>query len=80
MYYVYLIRSESFPDRRYVGYTTNLKERLRAHNAGGSVHTTKYKPWKLVSYHAFSDKRKAQAFEYHLKTGAGHAFASKHFW
>jgi len=80
MYYVYLIQSETCPDQRYVGFTTDLKKRLATHNAGGSVHTAKYKPWKLVCYHAVSDNRKAQEFEYYLKSGAGRAFANRRFW
>jgi len=80
MYYVYLIQSETCPDQRYVGFTTDLKKRLATHNAGGSVHTAKYKPRKLVCYHAFSDKRKAQEFEYYLKSGSGRAFANRRFW
>ena len=80
MFYVYLIQSEASPDRRYVGFTTDLKARLKTHNAGGSVHTAKYKPWRLVSYHAFSDKRTAQEFEHYLKSASGRAFANKRFW
>lgn len=44
MFYVYLIQSEAFPEQRYVGFTTNLKNRVAAHNAGGSIHTSKFKP------------------------------------
>ena len=80
MFYVYLIRSEAFPEQRYTGFTTDLKERLAAHNAGGSIHTTKYKPWTLVTYHAFADKRRAQEFERYLKSGSGKAFAKKRLW
>ncbi len=80
IFYVYLIRSEANPEKRYVGYTTDLKSRIAAHNAGGSAHTANYIPWKLVSYHAFADKRKAQEFEYYLKSGSGRAFANKRFW
>ncbi len=57
MFYVYLIQSEAFSEQRYVGFTTDLKKRLATHNAGGSTHTSKYKPWRLISYHAFVDKR-----------------------
>ena len=35
----------------------------------------KYKPWKLISYHAFADERRAREFEYNLKSGSGRAFA-----
>ncbi len=80
MYYVYLLQSEQFPDKRYTGYTTDLKKRFRDHNSGASIHTAKYAPWKLVSYHAFVDKRTAQEFEYYLKTGSGEAFANKRLW
>lgn len=80
MFYVYLIRSEPFPEQRYVGFTTDLKGRLETHNAGGSVHTAKYKPWTLMSYHAFTDKRKAREFERYLKTGSGRAFANRRLW
>ena len=80
MYYVYLIRSTSTPDETYIGFTQNMKARLTAHNAGESKHTNKFKPWRLVSFHAFSDKRKAQGFEYYLKTGSGQAFANKRLW
>jgi len=80
MYYVYLLQSESHPEQRYIGYTTDLKQRLACHNSGNSKHTAKYLPWKLISYHAFADKKTAQEFEYYLKTGSGQAFAKKRFW
>ena len=80
MYYVYLIQSETFPDQRYIGYTDNIEKRLKDHNNGHSTHTRKYKPWKLISFHAFSDKEKARKFEYYLNTGSGKAFAAKRFW
>jgi predicted GIY-YIG superfamily endonuclease len=80
MYYVYLIQSVDFADQRYIGFTEDLKARPNAHNAGASKHTSKYRPWVLVSYHAFKDKRKAQEFEYYLKSGSGKAFANKRFW
>ena len=80
MYYVYLIHSLSFPEQTYKGFTGDLKQRMKDHNAGKSKHTSKYIPWELVSYHAFADKRKAQEFEYYLKTGSGKAFANKRLW
>jgi predicted GIY-YIG superfamily endonuclease len=79
MFYVYLLRSNNFLDQTYIGFTEDLKARLRAHNAGESRHTAKFAPWELVSYHAFKEKRKAQEFEYYLKTGSGRAFAKKRF-
>ena len=80
MYYVYLIKSLSTTRQRYVGITTNLEQRLREHNAGKSVHTSKFKPWKLTTYVAFTDGAKAEAFERYLKSGSGHDFARKRLW
>ena len=80
MFYVYLIRSISFPDQVYVGITEDLKKRLKIHNTGGSAHTAKYKPWELVVYIGFKTKDKARQFEKYLKSGSERAFAKKRFW
>jgi predicted GIY-YIG superfamily endonuclease len=80
VYYVYLIESLSSKDQRYVGMTGNLKQRLLEHDAGKSSHTAKFKPWRLITYIAFTDRAKASAFERYLKSGSGHAFANKRFW
>ena len=77
MTYAYLLESVSFPGQWYVGHTDDLRSRLAAHNAGQSPHTAKYKPWRLVTYVAFSDETKAIAFERYLKTASGRAFAKK---
>jgi predicted GIY-YIG superfamily endonuclease len=69
MFYVYLIESLSTPGQRYVGLTTDLRERFRGHNAGNSRHTAKLKPWRLVTYIAFSDRGNAEHFERYLKSG-----------
>ena len=61
MYYVYLLRSIPNPKQTYVGYTEDLKARLKAHNHGQSPHTAKFKPWDLITYLAFKDKFTALA-------------------
>ena len=80
MHYVYLLQSASHPDQRYVGSTGDLRKRLDEHNAGRSPHTSKYLPWTLITYVAFSDGVKAEAFEHYLKSGSVHAFARKRLW
>ena len=80
MRYVYLLQSESVSGQRYVGTTSDLKQRLMGHNAKKSPHTSKYVPWKLVTYIAFSDDRKTEIFERYLKSGSGHAFAKRRLW
>jgi putative endonuclease len=80
MKYVYLIQSVPFPAQKYIGLSSDLKSRLKAHNEGRSPHTAKFKPWRLVTYIAFSDEQKAFEFEQYLKSGSGRAFANKRFW
>ena len=80
MKYVYLLQSISHPEQRYVGLTSNLKERLQAHNAGKSPHTSKFRPWKVAVAIRFGADSKAVAFEKYLKSGSGHTFANRHFW
>ncbi|MBE0532623.1 MAG: GIY-YIG nuclease family protein [Rhodospirillales bacterium] len=77
MHFVYLIESCATTGERYVGVTADLKRRLQDHNIGKSLHTPKFRPWRLVTHIAFSDRAKAEAFEFYLKSGSGHAFAKK---
>ncbi len=77
MRYVYMLQSQGFLERRYIGVTSDLKNRLAQHNAGQSQHTSKYAPWSLIT---FSDLRKAETFERYLKSGSGQAFAKKRLW
>ena len=64
-------------DRYYVGATGDLKARLTKHNAGDVPHTSKFAPWRVKTYVAFSDKAQALAFERYLKLASGRAFAKK---
>lgn len=77
MKYVYILRSVSGNNQRYIGITSNLRKRLDYHNQGRCVHSSKFMPWKIETYLAFSDEKKAEAFEKYLKTGAGWAFSLK---
>ena len=63
MIYVYILQSVDHPDRFYVGVTGDLPARLEKHNAGEVPHTSKYAPWSLKTYVAFSDEKQAFAFE-----------------
>ena len=80
MFYVYLIKSISNPNQKYIGMTNNLQQRLKDHNSGHSAHTSKYTPWQLINYIAFSSKDAALEFEQYLKSGSGQAFSNRHFW
>lgn len=78
-HYVYILQSQSNPEKCYTGYTSNLTARLRAHNNGKNPSTAKFIPWKIHTAIALTDKGKALAMEKYLKSSSGKAFASKHF-
>ncbi|MBL6664415.1 MAG: GIY-YIG nuclease family protein [Rickettsiales bacterium] len=79
MYYTYIPKSISSPTQTYIGHTSNLKQRLLDHNSAKSLHTSKFKPWKLDFYCAFASEEKAIDFEKYLKSGSGRSFSKKHF-
>jgi predicted GIY-YIG superfamily endonuclease len=63
MTYVYILRSTSAPEYYYVGVTGDLRARLRKHNAREVSHTSKFAPWTIQTYIAFTDEKRAFAFE-----------------
>lgn len=78
MHFAYLLRSETDPERTYVGLTDNLERRLAEHNEGKSIHTNKFRPWKLMTSIAFDERENAEAFERYLKSHSGRSFSKKH--
>ncbi|HET9374748.1 MAG TPA: GIY-YIG nuclease family protein [Chthoniobacterales bacterium] len=45
MHYVYVLESLSMPGHFHIGYTDNLRERIRKHQADVASHAAKYRPW-----------------------------------
>ncbi|HEV2133064.1 MAG TPA: GIY-YIG nuclease family protein [Terracidiphilus sp.] len=78
MTYVYILQSLCKTEHYYVGITHDLRARLQKHNAGEVPHTSHFAPWTVKTYIAFSDEKKASAFEAYLKSASGRAFAKKH--
>jgi putative endonuclease len=76
---VYVIRSRILPVHYYVGLASDVAERLAVHNSGGSIHTTRNRPWDLVVAVEFTNRESASKFERYLKSGSGRAFAKRHF-
>jgi putative endonuclease len=73
MHYVYVLRSVS-DDGFYIGYTSNLRTRLRQHSEGNSFATSYRRPWKLIHYEAYLEQADALGREKYLKSGAGRRF------
>ena len=76
-FYVYILQSETAPDTFYVGFTKDLRARLKTHNSGEVPHTAKCGPWKIKTAVAFTDRQRAIEFESYLKSASGRAFAKK---
>lgn len=66
MFYVYILKSTKNSDI-YVGYSEDLKTRFRAHNQGKVKSTKVNKPWILVYYETYKDKKDATKREKQLK-------------
>ncbi len=66
MFYVYVIRSK-VKEYRYIGYTSDLRERLEQHNAGKNRSTKSYVPYELIYYEAYDSDGKARKREIALK-------------
>ncbi len=79
MFYVYYLRSKLLIDKTYIGFTSNLKQRLLEHNAGKSVYTRDFKPWTLIGFFGFDQEVKALRFEQYLKSNAGRIFLRRYF-
>jgi len=77
--FVYVLESEAVSGRHYTGLSSDPVARLDRHNAGLSIHTRKFRPWKLLVSIEFADTSTATRFERYLKTGSGRAFARRHF-
>ena len=74
---MYILQSEAHAERFYVGLTDNLRDRLRRYNSGEVRHTAKFRPWRVKTAVAFTDRPQAAGFEKYLKTASGRAFAKK---
>ena len=70
MGYIYVL--QSLKDKQfYVGYSNNLKKRVKDHNEG-KVYSTKFRrPLKLIYYEACLNQQDATKREKYLKTAWG---------
>ena len=73
MYFTYVLRSKT-DSKLYIGYTTNLKNRLYEHLTGKVESTKSRLPVELVYYEACLDKYKAMQREKYFKTGFGRKY------
>jgi putative endonuclease len=74
MYTVYVLYSERF-SKIYVGFTSNLEQRIISHNElGKKGWTIKFRPWIVVHFEQFDLKSDAMKREKELKTATVRSF------
>ncbi len=74
MFTVYVLYSKSY-DKIYIGFTSNLEQRLLSHNElGKKGWTIKFRPWQLIHTEEFQLKSDAMKREKQLKTATGRNF------
>ncbi len=67
-YYVYLLLTNSGKKHTsYVGYTSNLINRLKKHNSSNGAKFTKGRKWKIIYSKKYNNKSTALKEEYKLK-------------
>ena len=66
-YYVYMLKSNTANSVTYVGYTSDLKKRIKLHNTGKGAKFTRGRTWKLIYKESFKSKSKAISREYYIK-------------
>jgi len=76
MFYVYILHLHN--NTFYIGFSSDLKNRVKEHMSGNVPQTKNFRPLQLIYYSAFHSKKKALDFEKYLKTGSGFAFRNRH--
>ena len=66
-YYVYMLISIEKNPVSYVGYTTNVINRITLHNKGKGAKFTRGRKWKLIYKEKYASKNKAISREYYIK-------------
>ena len=73
-YIVYVLYSKQY-DKIYIGYTSDLEQRLLSHNKlGKKGWTIKFRPWQIIYTEVFDNKRLEMIREQELKSAQGRAF------
>jgi putative endonuclease len=67
VYYVYMLKSQSIKPVTYVGYTNNINNRIKLHNAGKGAKFTRGRKWSLIYKEKFKSKKEAISREYYIK-------------
>ena len=70
MFEVYVLRSQS-SCRYYIGFTSDVTQRLGQHNQGITESTKNRGPWEVVYRESYASRSEAMRREKYLKSGSG---------
>ncbi|MBN8702381.1 MAG: GIY-YIG nuclease family protein [Bacteroidetes bacterium] len=74
MFTVYILYSD-LHHKIYIGYTSNMQERLLSHNQLATKgYTIKFRPWRIIHTETFDTKAIAMKREKELKSAQGRKF------
>jgi putative endonuclease len=74
MYTVYVLYSPTY-NKIYIGYTSDLPNRMLSHNQLSSKgYTVRYRPWSVLFTEEYTDKSEALSREKALKSGQGRVY------
>ena len=74
MFTVYALYSPTY-NKIYIGYTSNLEERLLSHNELATKgYTVRFRPWVLMYIEDYETKKEAMIREKQLKSAKGRVF------
>lgn len=76
MYFVYVLLSKK-DQKFYIGYTQDVVERIKQHNAGSVDSTKSRRPFDLIYCEFYIEKSDAVGREEFLKSGSGHRYLEK---
>ena len=71
MYYLYVLQSQNF-NKFYIGVTQDIQNRLKRHNKGSTKSTKPYRPWKMIYFEKYLNKKLACKREFYLKHPKGY--------
>ena len=63
-----MLKSEGKKKVTYVGYTKDLKKRIKLHNSGKGAKFTRGRKWKLIYKEKYNTKNQAILREYYIKS------------
>jgi len=73
VYYLYILLSEK-DNKRYVGFSENLKRRINEHYSGSVKSAKNRRPLKLIYFEEYESKGDAIKREKFFKSGLGRSF------